>query len=82
MSGIKDTTIRMTRSQRDKMVSDVRRAQEDAQRARLRESAAEDARRKAEKRNSKLTSQLNQANQVVSRIQKKQTSRWRQSEGR
>lgn len=70
MSGIKDTTRRMTRSQRDKMVSDVRRAQADAQRARLRENAAEDARRKAEERSSQLTSQLNQANQTVSRIQK------------
>lgn len=70
MSGIKDTTIRMTRSQRDKMVSDIRRAEADAQTARLREDAAENARKRAEKRNSKLTNQLNQANKTVSRIQK------------
>lgn len=74
MSGIKDTTIQMSRRQRDRMLSDIRRSQANAQRARERENAAEAARRRAEQRSSELTGQLRQAQQNAERMER-ETSR-------
>lgn len=69
MSGIKDTTVRMSRRRVNQMISDVRRSHADAQRAHERENAAEAARRRAEQKNSELTSQLRQAQQNASKIE-------------
>lgn len=73
MSGIKDTTVTMTRRQRDRMVSDVRRAKENEQREKDRANASERARKQAEQRSRQLTQRLAQADQQVSQIQQ-QTS--------
>lgn len=70
MSGIKDTTVTMTRRERDRLVNNANRARIDVKRANKRANAADAARKQAETKMQDLRYRLEQSDSNVRNLQR------------